>query len=349
MSKDIFLKENIKNENIPMNNLRIAFAGTPQFAVPTLELLIQNHYKICAVLTQPDRASGRGQQVHRSPIKVCAQQHQLPVLQYTTLKTVDVEQSLRALDLDILVVVAYGLVLPKNILMIPRLGCLNVHASLLPRWRGAAPIQHAILCNDRLTGISIMRMDEGLDTGPVYFQAPYVLAQDITTPKLHDDLAHLGAQSLIYTLHLLKCTSYQFVPKLQHVQFASHAKKITKEDGQIDWKKAAEEILRQIHAYQPWPGAYSYIDQQVIKIFAANVIETQHNPRLEDVPVILPGTILQHTKTAIHVACGQGILALTVLQLPNKKAVNVSALLNAHANLFAVGKRFEMCVAGKLQ
>lgn len=314
---------------------RIAFAGTPQFAVPTLDALVKNHYDICAVLTQPDRASGRGQHVHASPVKCYALQHQLPILQYQTLRTQDAEDALRALDIDILVVVAYGLILPKNILTIPRFGCLNVHASLLPRGRGAAPIQHTILHGDALTGISIMHMDEGLDTGPVYFQAPYVVSANTTAAKLHDDLAQLGAQSLLHTLHVLTRTAHQYVAKPQQSQLATYAEKIKKGDGCIHWQKSAEEILRQIYAYQPWPSAYTYLDHQIIKIFEATIITVPSDVNLP------AGTIIKHTKMEIFVACGQNVLALSMLQMPNKKPLSVAALLNAQAEFFAVGKRFE--------
>ena len=311
---------------------KIIFAGTPAFAVPTLQLLLKNHYSICAVLTQPDRPSGRGQKLSYSPVKEIALKHQLNILQFSTLRTFEAEKTLIELQADLMVVVAYGLLLPKNILTIPKRGCINVHASLLPRWRGAAPIQHVLLKRDILTGVSIMHMDEGLDTGPLYLQSPYVVQNHTTSQTLYHDLAQLGAQSLIQTLKLI--SENQLIKQHQHDSHACYAPKIKKEDGLINWEKSAQDIEAQIRALAPWPAAYTLWNGICIKIFEARILLEKHLGKHE----AKPGTILSISKKHLEVACGEHRLGIYTLQVPNKKILNISHFLQN--NYFTIGHSF---------
>ncbi len=292
--------------------MKIIFAGTPQFAADALAALLKEH-QIVAVLTQPDRPAGRGMQLTASPVKQLALKHDLPVLQPVTLKTNEVQQALAALDADVMVVAAYGLILPKSVLQIPRYGCLNIHASLLPRWRGAAPIQRAILAGDTETGVTIMQMDEGLDTGNMLLKKATPVAADDTAQSLHDKLAKLGAEAIVEALQELEYG--RLPPERQNAAHATYAAKLTKSESQIDWTQGAQQLERAVRGYFPFPIAHTFYNGIPIKILRA---------RLTDVEPARPGTVVAMTKEHIVVACGKGALALEVLQKPGGKPLPVA-------------------------
>jgi methionyl-tRNA formyltransferase len=291
--------------------VRIIFAGTPQFAASALAELIQEH-QIIAVLTQPDRPSGRGMQLTASPVKQLALQHGLPVLQPASLKTEEAQQTIAQLNADLMVVAAYGLILPKTVLQMPRLGCLNIHASLLPRWRGAAPIQRAILAGDAETGVTIMQMDEGLDTGDMLLKKTCAIAGDDTALTLHDKLAVLGAQAIVEALQQLQ--QGKLNPQQQDAQLATYAAKLTKSESQLDWKQDAVQLERAVRGYFPFPAAKATLGETTIKILHA------HTSAGKDAE---PGTVIATDKSSIYIACGKGVLALDVLQKPGGKALPV--------------------------
>jgi methionyl-tRNA formyltransferase len=292
--------------------VKIIFAGTPQFAASALAALIKNH-QIVAVLTQPDRPSGRGMQLTASPVKQLALQYRLPLMQPATLKTVEAQQALSNLDADVMVVAAYGLILPKAILQIPRRGCLNIHASLLPRWRGAAPIPRAILAGDKETGITIMQMDEGLDTGDMLLKEPCPIAAEDTAQTLHDKLAESGAKAIVEALN--KIELHELIAERQDSSFATYASKLTKSEAQLDWNQDAVILERAVRGYFPFPIAYTQFGETPIKILRARLIEGSK---------ALPGTVVAVNKEHITVACGKGSLALEVLQKPGGKPLPVS-------------------------
>jgi len=294
--------------------LKIIFAGTPPFAAHALAALVEQH-EILAVLTQPDRPSGRGMQLKPSAVKQLALQHNLPVLQPASLKSADVQQQLLDLKADVMVVAAYGLILPLAVLQTPRFGCLNIHASLLPRWRGAAPIQRAILAGDAETGVTIMQMDVGLDTGDMLLKITCPIRPQDTAETLHDTLATLGASGILQALSQLE--NAQLNPVAQDNQLASYAAKLSKEEGQLDWIRPAAELERAIRAYQPFPVASTNFNGTPLKIWQASV----------DTGSGAPGTVLALDKNTLLVACGEGALRLEILQKPNGKALLVSAFL----------------------
>ncbi len=301
--------------------MKIVFAGTPDFSVPALQSLLDSPHATIAVFTRPDRPAGRGRKTTASPVKQLAMQHDVPVYQPDSLKSEDAQQVLAALQPDLMVVIAYGLILPPAVLAIPRLGCINVHASLLPRWRGAAPIQRAILAGDSETGVCLMQMDAGLDTGPVLASTVYPIAADDTGSRLHDKLARLGAQLLSDNLAALEQGGLE--PRQQDEAYASYADKLKKSEARIDWNAPAVEILRRIRAFNAWPVAETrYADRQ-LRIWDALVV-----PGAADA---LPGTVLSADKTGIEVACGAGRLRLLELQLPGARTVTAGEFINAHA------------------
>ena len=306
--------------------MKIIFAGTPQFAASALAELVKEH-QIVAVLTQPDRPSGRGMQLSASPVKQLALQHALPVLQPASLKNAEAQQSLSRLDADVLVVAAYGLILPKAVLQMPRYGCLNIHASLLPRWRGAAPIQRAILAGDAETGITIMQMDEGLDTGDMLLKKTCSIAADDTAQTLHDKLAELGARAIVEALQQLQLG--KLTPQQQDSQQATYAAKLTKSEAQLDWTQDAAQLERAVRGYFPFPAANTILDATPIKILCAHLSEGGH---------AAPGTVIATDKNNIHVACGKGVLALEVLQKPGGKALPVAQFVQGFP--VRVGDRF---------
>lgn len=316
--------------------LRILFAGTPEFAASHLQHLIDhsdaNNFDIVAVYTQPDRPAGRGKKLTPSPVKQVATTHNLPIEQPVSLKPSEQQQQLANYQADVMVVVAYGLILPEPILQTPRLGCINVHASLLPRWRGAAPIQRAIEAGDSHTGITIMQMDVGLDTGDMLHKASCTITDTDTTASLHDKLMLLGHGALIHTLEQLRAGSAN--PEPQDHSHSCYAAKITKEEAQICWQESAQLICRKVRAFNPFPMCFSTLEGQRLRIWEADVI--MDSPE----PAATPGTIIEANKQGITVQAGQGAVRITQLQLPGKRAMAVADVLNANSSLFTVGLGF---------
>lgn len=313
-------------------NLKIIFAGTPDFAASALAAILAHGYEVVAVLTQPDRPSGRGMKLSVSSVKQLALQHGLPVWQPPTLKTDDIQQQLAELDADLMVVAAYGLILPKSVLKIPRLGCLNIHASLLPRWRGAAPIQRAILAGDTETGITIMQMDEGLDTGAMLLKKTCPIVAKDNAATLHDRLAELGASAILEVLQGV--ANNQLVAEIQNGLLATYASKLSKNEARIDWTKSAVEIERNVRGYYPFPGALSEMKSTVIKVWQATVIQ--------DV-CAEPGVIIQADKERLLVACGTGGLNLEILQRPGGNALPAAQFLQGFP--IQAGDQFQQVTA----
>jgi methionyl-tRNA formyltransferase len=297
--------------------MKIIFAGTPQFAASALEALLHEH-QVVAVLTQPDRPSGRGMQLTASPVKQLALQQGLAVLQPATLKTEQAQRDIAALDADVMVVAAYGLILPQAVLQLPRHGCLNIHASLLPRWRGAAPIQRAILAGDSESGITIMQMDEGLDTGDMLLRRVCAIDATDTGQTLHDKLAELGAACILDVLRQLE--QHKLSPVKQDDSAANYAAKLLKSEAQIDWRQDARQIERAVRAYNPFPVCHASLNGVALKVWQAGLCADQQGE---------PGRVLAVDKHGITVACGQGALRLEVLQRPGGKAQPAAQFLQA--------------------
>lgn len=314
--------------NLPA--LKIVFAGTPEFAAVALEALIASPHQVVAVYTQPDRPAGRGRQLKPSAVKALAQQHGIPVEQPVSLKTVEAATTLANYHADLMIVAAYGLILPTTILTTPRLGCLNIHASLLPRWRGAAPIQRAILAGDNQSGITIMQMDAGLDTGAMLLKKSLPIGITMNAGDLHDQLAKLGADALLETISMIQQQHIQ--AEQQDNNQATYAKKLEKDEAWINWTQRAGEIDRQIRAFNPWPIAQTKLDGNIIRVWQAELSAASGTG----------GTILHTDKTGIVVACGSDAVRLLRCQLPGGKPLSVAELLNGHAALFAPGKQFEL-------
>lgn len=306
--------------------LRIIFAGTPDFAAKHLSALLNSEYEVIAVYTQPDRPAGRGKKLTASDVKQLAVENDIPVYQPSTLRNEAAQQELAALKADLMVVVAYGLILPQVVLDTPSLGCINVHGSLLPRWRGAAPIQRAIWAGDAQTGVTIMQMDIGLDTGAMLHKVSCPIAADETSATLYDKLAELGPQGLLETL--AQISQQTAVAEVQDDQQANYAAKLSKEEANIDWHHSALAIERQIRAFNPWPVSYTQIAGQNVKVWQAEVVDITTDA--------LPGTVIAATKTGIQIATGEGVLKLLNLQLAGKKAMAVQDILNARKEWFTV-------------
>lgn len=311
-----------------MHQLKVIFAGTPDFAAQHLHALLDAGINVVAVYTQPDRPAGRGKQLTASPVKLLAQQHQVPVFQPHSLKEAAAQEQLAALQADLMIVVAYGLLLPTAVLEAPRLGCINVHGSLLPRWRGAAPIQRAIWAGDEQTGITIMQMDEGLDTGDMLFKLACPIEPDDTSASLYDKLAKLGPESLLTTLDKLAQGTLQ--PEKQQDALANYARKLSKEEALIDWQLPAAQLERCIRAFNPWPFSYLVIQEQNVKIWQAQVLAESHTA--------IPGTVLRTGKEGIDVATSEGVLRLLRLQPPGKKPMQAHELLNSRQDWFVPGQ-----------
>ena len=288
---------------------RIVFAGTPDFALASLTALVEAGRSPIAVLTQPDRPAGRGKKLTASPVKRYAEEQGIPVRQPATLRDEHAQADLAALEPDLLIVAAYGLILPQAVLDIPRYGCLNVHASVLPRWRGAAPIQAAILAGDTKTGVSLMAMTAGLECGPVFHIEELDIGPGETAGELHDRLAALGGKALVTQLDAILGGDLEAVP--QDDALATYAPKIEKQDARVDWSLAAEDVARRIRAYNPFPGSFCFAGETRIKIWRASATGGSG----------APGAVLQCDREAVVVACGDGALRLDEVQLPGKRRV----------------------------
>lgn len=312
------------------NLLRIIYAGTPDFSVAALQALIMSPHDVIAVYTQPDRPAGRGRGFKASPVKEKALEYGIPVYQPETLKDKQAQEQLKALDADLMVVTAYGLLLPAEVLDAPRLGCINIHASLLPRWRGAAPIQRAILAGDKKTGITIMQMDEGLDTGDMLAVGEYEIATDETGSSLHDQLMVLGAETLMAVLPVI--AEQRTNPIKQDDAEACYASKLNKAEAKIDWSQSAEKIQRAIRAYNSWPVAYCSYEKNnkpsTLRLWQAEVIKMD----VAD-DGLLPGSVIAESAAGIDVKTGEGVLRITHLQVEGKRQMSVADFLNANSLL----------------
>jgi methionyl-tRNA formyltransferase len=303
--------------------MRLIFAGTPEFAALALASILEAGHQVVLVLTQPDRPAGRGMALHPSPVKLQALAAGIEVFQPLTLKDPSAQERLQAVAADAMVVAAYGLILPQAVLDMPRLGCVNIHASLLPRWRGAAPIQRAILAGDNETGVCIMQMEAGLDTGPVLLSATLPIDDGDTSATLHDKLAELGAHLVVEAL--------SGIPLLAHPQSeagVTYAAKIEKSEAALDWRQPASELVRRVRAFNPFPGAFSVLNGSPLKLWCADATDARGEP----------GVILAVDKSGIVVACGEGALRLTELQKAGGKRLSVKQFLAGTPVL--LGSRF---------
>jgi methionyl-tRNA formyltransferase len=303
--------------------MKVIFAGTPDFSVGVLEALIAAGHEIKGVYCQPDRPKGRGRVLTACPVKEKALEHNLEVFQPESLKDESTQQTLASLNADVMVVVAYGQLLPKVVLESPKYGCLNIHASLLPRWRGAAPIQRAIISGDKQTGIGIMQMNEGLDTGDILLERVCDITDDETAHSLHDKLADLGAQGIVEALDNIN----QLTPTVQDEAGITYAKKLTKEEAWIDWSKSAVQINQKIRAFNPYPIAQTNaksdkFDAKVLRILSADIIDIPHTKKA--------GEVVELSKGICYVATGDGVLSLKQVQLAGKNVVSIKDFNNAY-------------------
>ncbi len=307
---------------LPQNKLRIIYAGTPDFAVPALKALIDSEYEVVAVYTQPDRPAGRGRKLQFGPVKQVAVDAAIPVEQPVSLKDAEAQKILAHYDADVMVVAAYGLILPQIVLDMPSYGCLNIHGSLLPRWRGAAPIHRAIQAGDKETGVTIMQMAAGLDTGDMLLKVRCPITVEDTGQTIHDQLAADGALALLEVLSSIT----ELEPEIQDESLTSYAHKLEKSEAEIDWTKSAKEIDQTIRAFNPWPVAFTKYNDKPLRIFMSKV-----EP---DVKTSEPvGTIINETKEGIAIVTGDGVLSFSKLQLPGKKAMDVRDFLNGRSLL----------------
>ncbi len=307
--------------------LKIVFAGTPDFAARHLAALLSSEHDVIAVYTNPDRPAGRGKKLTASAVKNLAVEHNVPVYQPENFKSDEAKQELADLNADIMVVVAYGMLLPKAVLDTPKLGCINVHGSILPRWRGAAPIQRSIWAGDKEAGVTIMQMDVGLDTGDMLKIATLPIEATDTSASMYEKLAELGPQALVECL--TDIANGDAVPVKQDDEQANYAKKLSKEEARINWSDDAAHIERCVRAFNPWPMSHFEALENSIKVWQSRIdVQTSDKPA---------GTILQADKTGIYVATGNGVLVLEQLQVPGKKAMAVQDILNSRANWFEVG------------
>lgn len=310
-----------------MKPLNIIFAGTPDFAARHLQALVGSHHNIIAVYTQPDRPAGRGKKLTPSPVKSLALEHDIPVYQPASLRNEEAQQELAALNADIMVVVAYGLILPKVVLDMPRLGCINVHGSILPRWRGAAPIQRALWAGDAETGVTIMQMDVGLDTGDMLLKTQLKIEDQDTSATLYEKLAAQGPEALLVALDGLAAGT--LAAEKQDESLANYAEKLSKEEARLDWSKPAANLWREIRAFNPWP--VSHFDHE------GNTIKVQQAEVKAETTSAAPGTVIAAGKQGLEIATGEGILVLKTMQLPGKKPLAVADILNARGEWFTQG------------
>ena len=311
--------------------MRIIFAGTPDFAARHLDALLSSQHQIVGVFTQPDRPAGRGNKLTPSPVKVLAEQHHLPVFQPVSLRPEDSQKLVSDLNADVMVVVAYGLILPKAVLDMPRLGCINVHGSLLPRWRGAAPIQRALWAGDAETGVTIMQMDVGLDTGDMLHKVSCPITAQDTSATLYDKLAEMGPQGLLATLAEL--ANGTATPEKQDEALVTYAEKLSKEEARLNWTLSAAQLERCVRAFNPWPVSFFMIDGQPVKVWQSQVIAAEQNQA--------PGTIISADKHGIAVATAEGALLMTQLQPSGKKSMSAQDLLNSRREWFIPGNCLE--------
>lgn len=315
--------------------LRIIFAGTPEFAAEHLKALLSSRHEVIAVYSQPDRPAGRGKKLTASPVKEVALAHKIRVYQPLNFKSPETLAELATLNADLMVVVAYGLILPKAVLDTPRLGCINVHASILPRWRGAAPIQRAIEAGDSETGVTIMQMDVGLDTGDMLVKAFCPILSEDTGGSLHDKLITIGAPALIEALDLIQSGTTK--PEKQDDSLSNYAPKLSKEEAALHWQLSATELARKVRAFNPFPVAHTKPagadDTQRIRVWAATASDITANAT--------PGSITRINAEGLWIACKQGQLILEQLQLPGKKVMGVGEILRGHPDLFKVGDQLE--------
>ncbi|VAW88740.1 Methionyl-tRNA formyltransferase [hydrothermal vent metagenome] len=305
-----------------MKPLKIIFAGTPEFAAVALHALLASEHEVCAVYTQPDRPAGRGRKLTAGPVKQTALDYAVPVYQPLTLCDADVQAELEAHEADVMVVVAYGLILPVEVLQAPRHGCINIHASLLPRWRGAAPIQRAIIAGDTESGVTIIQMDKGLDTGAMLEKRTCKITEGDSGGQLHDRLAKLGAAAVLSTL--VKISDGSVSGEVQDDALSCYASKIDKKEALVDWSHPALEIRRQVSAFNPWPVAYTLLpDGQRLRIWQAVAIPADSDS--------VSGTVIEANKTGIDIATGDGLLRLLQVQLPGGRQVSSGDFLNAYA------------------
>ena len=314
-----------------MSTLNITVAGTPDFAAQHLQALLDSEHHVIAVYTQPDKPAGRGKKLQASPVKQLAEKHQIPVYQPKSLRKEEVQAELKALNADVMVVVAYGLILPQAVLEAPKYGCLNVHGSILPRWRGAAPIQRAIWAGDQQTGVTIMQMDVGLDTGDMLHKVTTPILPTETSASLYAKLAELAPPALLEVLNGL--ATQQFKPEKQDESLANYAEKLTKEEAKLDWTLSAAQLERNIRAFNPAPIAYLIVNvngvEERVKIYQAQVLPHQEKTA---------GTVLNVSKNGIEIATTEGVLNITQLQPSGKKPMSVHDFLNGREDWFKVGE-----------
>ncbi len=304
--------------------MKIIFAGTPDFAAVALQSLLDSQHEIIAVYTQPDRPAGRGRKLTASPVKTLALEHDIPVYQPVSLKDEAAQQELIELQADIMIVVAYGLILPEIILAAPQYGCLNIHASILPRWRGAAPIQRAILAGDQATGVTIMQMDKGLDTGDMLLINRCAINPGDTAGSLHDQLALMGGTAIMQTLADIE--AHRLQPQAQNDEQATYAHKLDKQEAQIDWHQDADDIVRKIQAFNSWPVAYTHYNGKSLRLWQAYLLEHEAHSNKSQY-----GEVIAESSDGIDIQANNGVVRIIELQMPGKKRIMVKDFINGQS------------------